>query len=98
MLNDSTGIALDTYPVIKNNRTFVPIRVVSEYMGLNVNWDNTTKTVNISNTKQEKLDPIQYKKSFSDMLDDISKNIKKSDVITSTNFPKDNSDLMGFIK
>lgn len=55
MFDNSTGIALDTFPVIKNSRTFVPLRVVSEYMGLNVNWDNSTRTVNVSSNRQGRL-------------------------------------------
>lgn len=38
----------DTAPVIKNNRTLVPIRFISEALGGSVSWDDATKTVIIS--------------------------------------------------
>ena len=37
----------DAAPVIKDSRTFVPLRFVSETMGCGVSWDNNTKTVAI---------------------------------------------------
>lgn len=40
------------FPYISDeNRTMVPIRVISENMNYNVNWDNNTKTVGIYNDK-----------------------------------------------
>lgn len=37
----------DAAPVIKDSRTFVPLRFVSETMDCGVSWDNNTKTVAI---------------------------------------------------
>jgi hypothetical protein len=34
-------------PIIINSRTYVPIRFVSENLGCNVSWDNTTRKVTI---------------------------------------------------
>lgn len=39
---------VDTTPVIKNNRTMVPVRFVGEFLGANVHWDNHLKTVEIN--------------------------------------------------
>ncbi len=39
---------LDTIPIIKDSRTFVPIRFVSEQLGYNVAWDGATQTVTIT--------------------------------------------------
>ncbi|MCQ2560266.1 MAG: stalk domain-containing protein, partial [Clostridia bacterium] len=39
---------MDTIPVIKDGRTMIPLRYVSEYLGATVNWDDATKTVSIS--------------------------------------------------
>ena len=36
-------------PRITDNRTFVPIRFISEQLGYNVSWDGVTKTVTITN-------------------------------------------------
>ncbi len=35
-------------PVITNNRTFIPVRFVSEILGYNVSWDGATQTVIIT--------------------------------------------------
>lgn len=37
----------DTEPVIVNGRTMVPLRFISETLGAKVEWDGTTRTVNI---------------------------------------------------
>lgn len=39
--------ALDAKAVIKDSRTMIPLRFVSEGMGAEVNWDEATKTVSI---------------------------------------------------
>ncbi len=45
---DTILYTLDTKPVIKDSRTFVPIRFVSEQLGYNVAWDGATQTVTIT--------------------------------------------------
>jgi iron complex transport system substrate-binding protein len=44
-------VILDTPPVIKNGRTLVPLRFISESFGLFIDWNNATKTVVIESTK-----------------------------------------------
>lgn len=39
--------SLDVAPIIKDSRTFVPIRFVSETMGYKVEWDSSTKIITI---------------------------------------------------
>jgi hypothetical protein len=34
-------------PILKNNSTYVPVRVVSEQLGQKVDWENATKTITI---------------------------------------------------
>ena len=53
--NEKTNYMIDVAPIIKNNRTFLPVRAISEALGLKVSWDNETSTVAIS-------DDIDYKK------------------------------------
>lgn len=38
---------MTTTPKIKNGRTYIPVRFVSEHLGYNVNWDGETKTITI---------------------------------------------------
>lgn len=47
LVNDSL-ITLNTAPYIENNRTFVPVRFVSEALGADVQWVKETKTVVIT--------------------------------------------------
>jgi uncharacterized protein YbbC (DUF1343 family) len=39
--------SMDTTPVIKNNRTMVPLRYAGEFLGARVNWDKNTRTVTV---------------------------------------------------
>ncbi|KKO51585.1 stalk domain-containing protein [Paenibacillus sp. DMB20] len=40
-------VSAEVAPIITGNRTLVPLRLVSEQLGLNVKWDKKTKTVTI---------------------------------------------------
>jgi len=46
---DGVQIANDTAALVKDNRTYLPIRAVVEAFGASVGWDSTTSTVTISN-------------------------------------------------
>ncbi|MCT4543471.1 MAG: lectin like domain-containing protein [Vallitalea sp.] len=51
----------DTYAVIVNHRTYLPIRAVMEAFGCEVSWDNENRVVIIkSNEKDEKNIPIKF--------------------------------------
>lgn len=50
--NDGQITSMDTEPFLKDSRTFVPIRFVSEAMGLNVDWNEDTKEVAIYGRKK----------------------------------------------
>lgn len=47
--NSAQKIEMDVTPKIVNNRTYVPVRVVSELMGEKVEWDNKSNTVVVGN-------------------------------------------------
>lgn len=40
--------SINGIPVIKNNRTFVPLRIISENLNATVNWNETSRTVSIN--------------------------------------------------
>lgn len=42
---DDTELTFDVPPVIENGRTLVPLRIIFESLGANVQWDQTTQTV-----------------------------------------------------
>lgn len=46
LLNGKSTL-MDTVPIIKNGRTMIPIRYISEYFGKTVDWNQYTKTVTI---------------------------------------------------
>jgi N-acetylmuramoyl-L-alanine amidase len=46
---DGQAVVTDMDPFILNNRTLVPVRVVSENLGATVAWDNATQQVTITN-------------------------------------------------
>ena len=39
-------------PILYKGTTYIPLRAIGEIMGKNVNWDNTSKTVELSGTRQ----------------------------------------------
>lgn len=43
------SVVSDVAPFIDNDRTLVPIRVISENLGYSVNWDNQTRKVTVKN-------------------------------------------------
>ncbi len=43
-------VELDALPVLKNGRTFVPLRFIGETLGADVSWDQEHKTVSIVTT------------------------------------------------
>lgn len=49
----SNGNKVADSGIIIEGRTMVPVRGVFEYMGYDVEWDGTTKTATLTNTKKE---------------------------------------------
>ena len=41
----------NTFPVIRNSTTYVPLRFISDYLGVDVKWDNLTQTVILTKKK-----------------------------------------------
>jgi hypothetical protein len=48
-------ISTDVKPFIYNGRTFVPIRVISEKLNKNVNWDGTNYIVDVNDKLDDKM-------------------------------------------
>ena len=44
---DGRKVTLDQEPIIKNSRTLVPLRAITESLGAKVEWDEPTKTITI---------------------------------------------------
>ena len=53
-----TKVKMDVAPLIKNNRTFVPVRFLGNALGVadsNINWDNATRTATLKGKAELKL-------------------------------------------
>ena len=64
-------MVMDTYGILKDCRTMVPIRFISELLGCTVVWDKNTSTVVITSPKEvtefpEPTISVNYPKSISD--------------------------------
>lgn len=54
----------DVAPEIKDGRTMVPLRFISDYLNLDVNWDDSTKTVYLTKSKAKFME--KFNKYFDD--------------------------------
>ncbi|WP_159426219.1 copper amine oxidase N-terminal domain-containing protein [Desulfolucanica intricata] len=70
---DGNELEFDVKPVIENDRTLVPLRVIFEALNADVDWDNSTRTVTATKgTNQIKLrigDKTAYKNGLPITLD-----------------------------
>lgn len=46
-------VKTDTEPFLKDNRTFVPVRFISEKLGFKVDWDEKAQLVTITNNNKK---------------------------------------------
>ena len=74
MTVNGSSISLDSVPVIVGDRTMVPVRAISESLGSKVEWDDSTKTVKITDNSgsvnlsaANKYVPA-WKTAYSDLL------------------------------
>lgn len=58
---DEKAVDFDVQPQIKEGRTLVPLRGIFESLGATVNWDNTSRTITITNA--DKIILMQPKKT-----------------------------------
>ena len=66
---NGSQVYIDQPPIIVNNRTLVPVRVVSEALGATVVWDNADRTVTItSNDSYTGVMRIDYENLLPDNL------------------------------
>jgi len=56
---DGKQVVLTAAPQVKNETVLVPIRFVSEQMGISVSWDNLDKTVYLTSSNKESIDDGQ---------------------------------------
>ena len=56
--NETKNVTLDKAIYIKNDRTLVPFRFISETLGYDVDWDETSKTASVTTNTRKALDLI----------------------------------------
>jgi len=54
---NGTVMTLEAAPYIKNSRTMVPLRLIAEGLGAQVDWDGTTRTVTLTITETNNTIP-----------------------------------------
>jgi len=60
---DGEKIKLDAYPFIQDGRMLVPVRVIAEFFGLNVGWDEKSRTVIMTSSFLDKKEALEYIKA-----------------------------------
>jgi len=55
--NNGKSVYTDVAPLIKNSRTLVPLRVISECLGMQVTWDDNSRSVYITSSGNSSVDP-----------------------------------------
>ena len=56
--NGTSYSMIDVAPLIKEDRTFVPIRLVSNALGVGIEWDNTDRTVYVDSSEKSEITPF----------------------------------------
>lgn len=56
--NETSYNLSDVAPLIKDDRTFVPIRLVSNALGVGIEWDNDKRAVYIDSSKESGIEPF----------------------------------------
>lgn len=82
---NGNAVAIDTASVIKDSRTYLPIRCVLEAVGATVGWDNATRTVLVTRGETDVLlDQAAYTQQAMDAIDANTRlNSKFVDVVKS---------------
>jgi hypothetical protein len=61
-IKNGTRVNLDTAAVMKNGRTMVPVRFISEVFGCKVNWNGTSNTVLVETPDYKIKDATEFEK------------------------------------
>jgi hypothetical protein len=74
------------YPVMYNNTTYLPVRAVSDMVGLSVDWNANTRTVLLSGTQSQQNPPPATKTKLSETREMLSHRYRKLDSNWADNF------------
>jgi hypothetical protein len=74
VLVNSKKIEIDSKPFIRNGRTYIPLRIVADYLGCNINWVQETYTVELYKKDVIVKDDYIYTPNYNDFdLETLSK-------------------------
>lgn len=106
---DGKEVALDTRAVIKENRTFVPLRFISELLQASVDWDGKARIVTVETfqykTYHDYMEPqdlirkvmmLEYEKRYSEAFCFYSESSKKRTGVNSVEKMKHYAWTVGF--
>lgn len=55
MYKNSQPVQLGVHPIIIDGTTFVPVRAMAQLMGMNITWDNASRSIFISDNQQANM-------------------------------------------
>jgi len=82
-------VTMDVTTIIKEGRTFIPVRFIAEALGLTVDWYGPTRTVIFTTETSGKNDSLRFKEEYEALNDE--KNADGSAVYSFLTVPEDNN-------
>lgn len=86
MDKDGKEAKMDVKPVVKNNRTFLPIRFVSEALDIEITWDEETRTVTVTQeeAKDDKEEAKEENTEAKEETTEDDKNVEEDKTVEET--------------
>lgn len=88
--NEKLNIPQDQTPISYNSRIYVPLRLISENMGLKVDYNANTKSISIT---EKTLSQEEKSAKYKEIYDEVKKDIEKEKIKEEEN--KDKTDYRG---
>ena len=73
---DGKAATIDVAPLLKNNRTFVPLRFISENFGVKTGWDAKTYRVLLETKKSDELNLTEEERAYYDQAKSLEEDLK----------------------
>lgn len=73
---DGKAAAIDVAPLLKDNRTFVPLRFISENFGVKTGWDAKTYRVLLETNKSDELNLTEEERAYYDQAKSLEEDLK----------------------
>lgn len=73
---DGKAAAIDVAPLLKDNRTFVPLRFISENFGVKTGWDAKAYRVLLETKKSDELNLTEEERAYYDLAKSLEEDLK----------------------